>query len=370
MNRSTPSRRALLVFAVATAAIVAIQPSAWSASRTKTTKKNAKKQATTTKATTTVAKPVAAAPSTVAAIDTSKFSGKTLRIMAPASPGGGWDSTSRSLQRVMQESSIRKRVDVFNVPGAGGTIGLSQLVAQETGKGDILMTMGLVMVGAIETNRPPASLDKRFVVPIARLTAEDEIIVVPANSKFKTLADLTKALLEDPKAVSIAGGSAGGTDHILAGLLAKAAGAEPKSINYIPFSGGGPVLAALLGNKVDVGISGVGEFAAQVKEGKLRALATSGDKPVPDLGAPTIKSTGVDVELQNWRGLVAPAGINAEEEKELLDTVRATYASPAWKAELKRQGWDDVYMDGPKFREFMDAEEARIRTVLKSIGLI
>ena len=290
--------------------------------------------------------------------------------MAPAAPGGGWDSTSRSLQRVMQDSNIRKRVDVFNVPGAGGTIGLSQLVSQDSGKGDILMTMGLVMVGAIETNRPPATLDKRFVVPIARLTAEDEIIVVPANSKFKTLADLAKALQEDSRGVSIAGGSAGGTDHILAGLFAKAVGADAKAINYIPFSGGGPVLAALLGNKVDVGISGVGEFAAQVKEGKLRALATSGDKVISDLKAPTIKASGYDVELQNWRGLVAPAGITADEEKELLDTVRAVYASEQWKAELKRQGWDDVYVDGKKFREYLDAEESRIRTVLRSIGLV
>ncbi len=334
-----------------------------------------KKKATTTKAKAkaTAAKPAATvAPATVAAapsIDTGRFAGKTLRIMAPAAPGGGWDSTSRAMQRVMQETSVRKRVDVFNVAGAGGTIGLSQLVAQESGKGDILMTMGLVMVGAIETNRPQVTLDKRFITPIARLTAEDEIIVVPADSKYKTLADLVNDLVANPSGTPIAGGSAGGTDHILAGLLAKAGGAEAKRLNYIAFSGGGQALAALLGNKVSAGISGVGEFLPQVKEGKLRALATSGNARIPGTNIPTIKEAGFNLELQNWRGVVAPAGLSAAEQAELLDTVRALYQSPQWKAEMKKQGWDDVYLDGEKFRTYLDDEETRIRGVLRDIGL-
>jgi putative tricarboxylic transport membrane protein len=335
----------------------------------------ASKKATTTKpkakkATTTKPAPVAP-PATVAAagIDTSRFSGKPLRVMAPAAPGGGWDSTSRAMQRVMQGADVRKRVDVFNVPGAGGTIGLAQLVAQEQGKGDILMTMGLVMVGAIETNRPLGTLDKRFVTPIARLTAEDEIIVVPAESKYKTLDDLIADLVANPAGTPVAGGSAGGTDHIVAGLLVKAGGGEPKRLNYIAFSGGGQALAALLGNKVSAGVSGVGEFLPQVKEGKLRALATSGDQRIPGTNIPTMKELGYNVVLQNWRGVVAPAGLSAAELAELQDTVRAMYQSAEWKAELKKQGWDDVYLDGDKFRAFIDDEVLRIRSVLREIGL-
>jgi putative tricarboxylic transport membrane protein len=341
--------------------------------------KTTKKKVTTTKAVATTA-PSTAAPSTAApattaapaaaAVDVSKFAEKPLRIMAPAAPGGGWDQTSRSLQRVMQDGKIRDRVEVFNVPGAGGTIGLAQMVANESGKSDLLMTMGLVMVGSIETNRPPATLDSRFVVPIARLTAEDEIIVVPANSKYKTLKDLLADLAVDPGSVSIAGGSAGGTDHILAGLLAKKAGVDGKRVNYVPFSGGGAALAALLGGKVSAGISGVGEFAPQVKEGKLRALATSGDKRIPGLNVPTITEAGVDLVLTNWRGLVAPKGMSAAAVKELQDTVAALYQSKGWKEELAKQGWDDAYLPGAAYRKFLDAEELRIRTVLRDIGLI
>jgi putative tricarboxylic transport membrane protein len=365
-------RKTVTALAIAAMAIT-MATGANAATKKASTKKVAAKKpaATVAPAPASTAAPTVPPTTVVAAakIDTSKSSGKTLRVMAPAAPGGGWDSTSRAMQRVMQESGVRKRVDVFNIPGAGGTVGLSQLVAQENGKSDILMTMGLVMVGAIETNKPPANLDKRFVTPIARLTAEDEIIVVPANSKYKTLADLVKDLQVDPGSVAIAGGSAGGTDHILAGLLAKAGGADSKRINYVAYSGGGQALAALLGNKVAAGISGVGEFAPQVKEGKLRALATSGDKRVPGLDAPTIKEAGFKLELQNWRGVVAPAGISAAESAELLDTVRALYQTPEWKAEMKKQGWDDVYLDGPAFRDFLDSEELRIRTVLRDIGL-
>jgi putative tricarboxylic transport membrane protein len=372
MRTSALSRFGLLA-SVCVLTLAAISPTTVNAATKKksTTKKPATtKAAVTTKPATTT--PAAAATTVAAAsvIDTSKFNEKSLRIMAPAAPGGGWDQTSRALQRAMQSSKIRNKVEVFNVPGAGGTIGLSQLISNETGKGDILMTMGLVMVGAIETNRPPATLDKRFVLPIARLTAEDEIIVVPANSKYLTIKDLMKDLESDPGSVSIAGGSAGGTDHILHGLMAKEVGVEGKRINYVPFSGGGAALAALLGNKVSAGISGYGEFAAQIKEGKLRALASSGEKKLPGTTIPTLKESGYDIELINWRGLVAPQGLSPAELKELQDTVAATYATKAWKDELAKNGWDDTYLAGEPFRKFLDAEEQRIRTVLKSIGLV
>ena len=169
----------------------------------------------------------------------------SLRILAPAAPGGGWDQTARSLQEVIQGSGSVPAVTVENVPGAGGTIGLAQLISQEAGKPDVLMVNGLVMVGAILTNKSQVSLAQ--TTPIARLTGEYEVIVVPGSSEIKTLADLVAKLKADPGSVAWGGGSAGGTDHILAGLIAKAAGADVSKLNYVPFSGGGEALAAVMG---------------------------------------------------------------------------------------------------------------------------
>ncbi|GAA3108773.1 tripartite tricarboxylate transporter substrate-binding protein [Nonomuraea salmonea] len=207
----------------------------------------------------------------------------TLRIMAPAAPGGGWDQTSRVAEQALKAADPQRKVEVYNVPGAGGTIGLAQL-AGEKGNGNLLMTMGLVMVGAIEQNKSKVSLAE--TTPIAKLTEEYEIVVVPAESPFKSLADMVAAWKADPAKVSISGGSAGGTDHIVAGLMAKAAGVDPKQVNYIAHSGGGEALNELLGNKVSAGISGVGEFAEHVKSGKLRALGVTAGERLPDLDAP------------------------------------------------------------------------------------
>ncbi|WP_027481275.1 Bug family tripartite tricarboxylate transporter substrate binding protein [Deinococcus pimensis] len=289
-----------------------------------------------------------------------------LRIMAPASPGGGWDQTSRAIQQVLQDNKITGAVQVFNVPGAGGTIGLAQLLNSK-GDGNLLMTMGLVMVGAIQTNRSKATLDR--VTPIARLTGEYEVLVVPAESKYRTMADLVAAWKQNP-GLPIAGGSAGGTDHILVGLLADAGGIDPTKINYVPFSGGGETLAAVLGNQVAAGVAGYGEFEAQIKAGKLRALGISSKKRVKGIDAPTFVEGGLNVELANWRGIVAPPGISAQEKQALVAALDRMHASKEWKDTLAKRNWEDLYQSGSKFDVFLKVEQSRINKVLKNIGLV
>lgn len=290
-----------------------------------------------------------------------------IRIMAPASPGGGWDTTSRVLQRTLQRGGIARNVQVFNVEGAGGTIGLGQLSRESDDA--LLMTMGLVMVGAIETNKSSTRLDD--VTPIARLTGESEVIVVPAKSKFQTLDDFLAAWKQNPRGVPIAGGSAGGADQILAGLMAQAAGIDPKQVNYIPYSGGGESLGALLGGKVAAGISGVGEYSEQVKSGDLRALAVSGaerSNQLPD--AKTLAEQGIDVELSNWRGVMARPGMSAQARADLTDVVKRAYDSEEWKEALANQGWEDQFMVGDEFGAFVESEEQRVNKVLREIGLV
>jgi putative tricarboxylic transport membrane protein len=290
-----------------------------------------------------------------------------LRILVPASPGGGWDTTSRELQRTIQREGIARNVQVFNVEGAGGIIGLGQLARENDDA--LLMTMGLVMLGAVLTNESDTTLED--VTPIARLTGEQEIVVVPGDSPYQTVDDFVEAWLADPRGQPIAGGSAGGTDQILAGLMAQAVGVDPKQINYIPYSGGGESLAALLGGQVAAGISGVGEYAEQVNSGDLRALATSGTEPTEQLpDVPTLIDEGIDVELINWRGVMARPDMSEEARADLIDLVTQVHDSDQWEEVLETQGWDDEFLPGDEYGTFIADEQDRVREILVSIGLV
>jgi putative tricarboxylic transport membrane protein len=291
-----------------------------------------------------------------------------LKIMAPAAPGGGWDQTARSMQQALTQSGVVKNVQVTNVPGAGGTIGLAQFVNGAKGDGGQLMVNGYVMVGAILTNKSPVSLEQ--TTPIARLTAEYEAIVVPADSPIKTAKDLAAAVKADPGKVTWAGGSAGGVDHIAAALFAKAAGADPTRINYVPFSGGGEALAAILGGKVTAGISGYGEFESQIKAGKLRLVGITSPNRLSNVDGPTLKEQGVELEIANWRSVVAPPGLSANQKKALVDTVDKMVKSKEWQDILKQKGWDDAYLSGDAFAKQLNDDIARTKEVLMSVGLV
>ncbi len=310
---------------------------------------------------------------------------ETLEIMAPAAPGGGWDTTSREMQTVLQGGIVDQSVEVFNVEGAGGTIGLAQLVSDNAGDANTLMMMGLVMVGAIATNGSETTLDD--VTPVARLTTEYEVIVVPADSPYQSMGDLVAELQADPGAVAWAGGSAGGTDHILVGLIAQAVGADPTGINYIPYSGGGEALAALLSGEVQAGVSGYGEFAAQIEAGALRALAISASQADVDAAAsatpaagtpaavnfppvPTLQSQGVDVELANWRGVVAGPDVPEDVRACMVAMIDTMRQSPAWQEVLTRYGWSDFFLGGDEFGQFITAERDRVIPILQQLGLV
>ncbi|QEI05167.1 tripartite tricarboxylate transporter substrate binding protein [Pigmentiphaga aceris] len=291
-----------------------------------------------------------------------------LKITAPAGPGGGWDSAARSLQQVLNTTGIARNVQVVNVPGAGGTVGLAQFANNTKGDGNQLLVMGITMVGAVLTNQAPVGLDA--VTPIARLTGDPLVVVVPANSPYKTLADLAAALKADTAKVVWAGGSAGGADHILAGLIAKAAGGDAAKLNYVPFSGGGEALAEMLGGRVAAGVSGYNEFESQIKAGKLRALAVSTPKRIEGVNVPTVREAGLDVELTNWRGVMGGPGLNEGQKAALVSAVERAVKSPEWEKIRKARGWDDAYLPADEFAAFLKSDQARVKGALTSIGLV
>ena len=290
---------------------------------------------------------------------------KQLKIMAPADPGGGWDQTSRAMQAAFED--LVGRSEVYNVGGAGGTIGLSQF-AQLEGQQNQLMTMGLVMVGAIAANKPDVTLDD--VTPLARLITDNQVIVVPKDSQIETVDDLTKAMEDDLEGVSIAGGSAGGVEQILAGLLAQELGLEPADVNYIAHAGGGEAIATLLSGSATMGVSGISEVKPQIDAGALRPIAVTSAERVdilPDV--PTLKEEGVDVVVLNWRGVVAPPGITDEQEEALEDLVMEMTETDSWQEAIKREGWGDVALAGPEFEEYLDQEQERINKVIADLGV-
>ena len=294
-----------------------------------------------------------------------------VNLIAPADPGGGWDQTARALSQVLTEEDLVGSAPVENIGGAGGTVGLAALANEKDPA--TLMVTGLVMVGAVETNASQVRIED--TTPIANHTEEAHVLVVPASSPYKTTEDLVDAIVDQGAAISVTGGSAGGADHILAGMLLTEAGVDPADIpstlNYIPNSGGGEAVTMLLGNTVQAGISGVGEFVEQIEAGELRALAVSSPEPVallPD--TPTLIDEGYDVQLTNWRGLLAPGDLDDADVAALQELVTQVHDSDAWAATLEEKGWADAFLVGDEFQSFLDGNITEVTQTLQTIGLV
>lgn len=292
----------------------------------------------------------------------------TVELMAPADPGGGWDQTSRTMQQALTEGGVvEENVEVYNVPGGSGTIGLSQFTGDEAGDPNQLMVMGLVMVGGIHANDSPVDLSQ--TTPVASLITEWEAIVVPADSEYENLDQLVEAFKDDPESISWGGGSAGGTDHILVGQIAQEVNADSGKINYIAHDGGGELLSALLSGGVSTGVTGLNEVIAQIESGELRLLAVSSDERLDGVDAPTIKETGLDIVTPNWRGVVAPPEITGEEQQAAIDMIGQMRETEEWQNALKENNWTDFYRTGDEFAEYLEKEDRKTEKIIDDLGI-
>ncbi|MFC7403317.1 Bug family tripartite tricarboxylate transporter substrate binding protein [Citricoccus sp. GCM10030269] len=289
-----------------------------------------------------------------------------LVLMAPASPGGGWDGFARESQQAIKSEGISNNVQVVNVPGAGGTIGLGQF-AQMDGRSDMLMVTGGVMVGAVELADSGVELDD--VEPIVRMADDYAALVVPADSPYETLDEFIEAWKQDPGGTSISGGSLGSIDHLLTGYVAEKVGIDPAETNYIAYSGGGEALTSMLSGTTVAGMSGYNEVADQIEAGNLRALAVSSEERLPGVDVPTFKEQGVDASMANWRGLAAAPGISDDDREELLEIVDEYRQTDHWQEALERNSWTDSYMTGNEFDEFLEEETTRTRDIVEGLGL-
>jgi putative tricarboxylic transport membrane protein len=291
-----------------------------------------------------------------------------IKMMIPANPGGGWDTTGRALGKALQDSGVASSVTYENKGGAAGIIGLAQYANATKGDGNSLMVMGAVMLGGIITGKPPVSLDK--VTPIARLTSEYNVFVVPANSPLKTMKDVVDQLKKDPGSVKWGGGSRGSTEHIAAAMLAREVGVDAAKINYVPFRGGGEAVAAILGGNVTVGGSGYSEFQQYIETGKMRPIAVTSGKRLKGINIPTMIEQGYNIEIGNWRGVYAPAGLTAAQRKGLTEMVLKATKSKSWAESLEKNNWTPAWMPNPEFDDFVDREFASLRATMVKSGMI
>lgn len=291
-----------------------------------------------------------------------------IEIMAPAAPGGGYDRTARALQNTIEKDGLGRNITVINVGGAGGAIGLAQFIRNKSGRGDAMIVGGFGMVASFATNKSAVTLAD--VTPLARLTGEYTIVVVPTNSPITSLADLVAKLKAAPRSVSWAGGSAGGNDHILAASIGQAVGVDPRQVNYIAFSGGGDSLAAIIGAQVTAGVGGYSELIEQVKAGNLRALGISSSERVPGIDMPTLREQGVNATIANWRGVAAPPKLSNDQRQAYLTLIDKVVQSPTWRGHLQSNGWVSSYLAGDSFRAYIDEETKRVTAVLATLGLI
>jgi putative tricarboxylic transport membrane protein len=291
----------------------------------------------------------------------------SINMFVPAAPGGGWDGTARALEAAAKGAGLVGSFQFENVGGAGGMVGLPRFVNQKKGQGNALMVGGSVMVGAAITNKSPVTM--KDVVPLARLTEEAGVIVVPASGKIQNWNDLAAAIKANPKAVSVAGGSAGGTDHQLLGLVIKALGRSAREAAYVAFAGGGPANAAILGGQVTAGISGYSEFQEHIESGRMKALAVSGSKRIPGVNVPTLLELGVNVTAANWRGVFGAPGITAEQRGKLQELLTQIHASAGWKETLEKRKWTDVFLVGAAFEQEIAKSIREADEVLKDLGL-
>jgi len=290
-----------------------------------------------------------------------------LRVLVPNTPGGGYDITARQAAKAMEDADLTRNVEVFNLPGAGGTVGLGRLV-NEAGNDKLVMSMGLGVVGSVHTNHSPSSLQD--TTPIAKLLEEPDIVVVAKDSPYRDIDQLIDAWKADPGHVTVGGGSSpGGPDHLAPMLFAKAIGLAPRTVNYVSYDGGGELLASVLGGKIAFGVSGIGEYRDQIESGDLRVLAVTSAERIEGVDAPTLRESGADVEFTNWRGIVAPPGISQNDQDRLVNLFTELQSTKEWQDALARNGWTAAFLPGQEFGDFLADENDRVASVLSELGL-
>jgi len=288
-----------------------------------------------------------------------------LRIVIPANPGGGWDQTGRALGTALQTTRLVERVQYENIGGKAGTIGLAQFVERYSSSQNTVLIGGMVMLGGIALQRPTIDLSR--VTPVAELTSDYMVVAVPAASPIKSVKDLAARLAATDFKATVVGGSAGGVDHMLMGMMLRASRGVPDNFSYLATSSGADAVRALTDGKAQLAISGYSEFRSAIETGTIRALAISSRRGKFNL--PSLREGGIDTELANWRGVFAPSGIPASHAATLGALIERVAKSPEWADLVRRNDWQATYRAGAEFSGFVETEQTMARVVVHMLKL-
>ena len=297
------------------------------------------------------------------------YPSRPITMIVPFPPGGVADITGRPTAHVMGRL-LKQSVVVQNKGGAGGSVGTAQAARSAPDGYTILMALSSISVlpvaDRLQGRTPAYELDQ--FAPIALISADPTVLVVRADGPYKTLKDLVEAAKAKPGTINYGSSGVYGTLHVAMEIFADAAGIK---LFHIPYQGGGPAVAALLGGQIDALASGPSAAIGQIKAGKMRALAVWGDKRLASLpDVPSMKELGYDATFYIWSGLFAPAATPSPILMTLRDAARRTAEDPEFKEAMAKVETPIAYLDAPAFKTFLDKDAARLKVAVERIGKV
>jgi putative tricarboxylic transport membrane protein len=292
---------------------------------------------------------------------------QSFRIMAPCTAGCSWDVQAHAIADTLKAEGLASGVEVYNLPGQGGALGLQQLLKYK-GDASQLMTMGIGTVGGTLLNKSPFSL--LDATPIARLAADFEVVFVAQNSSIKSLSDLKSVILTKPESLTWGGSSAGSTSNMMAGMIVSALGGDPKKIKFIPSSGNLQAANAVSNGELGIATSSYTVISDLISAKKIRALGISARYKVAGLSIPTLIEQGVNVEFVNWRGVMAPPGLSDRQRSQLQRLFSRMVRSKTWLEQVKVNKWINYYQSADKFTTFIDEQYGTVGSLLRNLDIL
>ena len=298
-----------------------------------------------------------------------EYPAKPVTVIVPFPPGGVADITARPVAEAMGRF-LKQPVIVENKAGAGGGVGMAYVAKARPDGYTLLMALSSVSIipeaDQILEREPMFQLAQ--LMPIARFTADPTVLVVRADSPWKSARDMLEAARRAPGTIPYGSSGNYGTMHVPMEMLGNVAGVK---MLHVPFTGAGPAVVALLGGSVDAVSTGPSTIMGQVKAGKLRVLASWGEARHPALpDVPTLKELGYDAHFTQWTGLFVPAGTPDAVVARLREAAKSAANDASFRESLARVDTPIQYLDQPEFRVFWDADARMLADAVKKIGKV